>query len=230
MTVLIKILQCVVSLGLLIVLHEGGHFLFAKLFGTRVEKFYMFFDTKFHLFSTYDNWFRKLIGKQPVPKVKKVVKDDKGKETEYEEYEYQGTEYGIGWIPLGGYVKISGMIDESLDTEQMKQEPKPWEFRTKPAWQRLLIMLGGIIMNFIVAFFIYAMVLHTWGQQYIKSEDLTYGMKFNEQAKADGFKDGDIILSADDKVFEFWKTSNLRDISNAKEAKVLRDGCVTERK
>ena len=91
MTVLIKILQCVVSLGLLIVLHEGGHFLFAKLFGTRVEKFYMFFDTKFHLFSTYDNWFRKLIGKQPVPKVKKVVKDDKGKETEYEEYEYQGT-------------------------------------------------------------------------------------------------------------------------------------------
>ena len=224
MTVLIKILQCVVSLGLLIVLHEGGHFLFAKLFGTRVEKFYMFFDTKFHLFSTYDNWFRKLIGKQPVPKVKKVVKDDKGKETEYEEYEYQGTEYGIGWIPLGGYVKISGMIDESLDTEQMKQEPKPWEFRTKPAWQRLLIMLGGIIMNFIVAFFIYAMVLHTWGQQYIKSEDLTYGMKFNEQAKADGFKDGDIILSADDKVFEFWKTSNLRDISNAKEAKVLRDG------
>ena len=153
-----------------------------------------------------------------------IKEDDKGKETEYEEYEYQGTEYGIGWIPLGGYVKISGMIDESLDTEQMKQEPKPWEFRTKPAWQRLLIMLGGIIMNFIVAFFIYAMVLHTWGQQYIKSEDLTYGMKFNEQAKADGFKDGDIILSADDKVFEFWKTSNLRDISNAKEAKVLRDG------
>ena len=224
MIILIKILQCIVSLGLLIVLHEGGHFLFAKLFGTRVEKFYLFFDTKFHLFSTYDNWFRKLIGKQPVPKVKKVMKDDKGKEKEYEEYEYQGTEYGIGWIPLGGYVKISGMIDESLDTEQMKQEPQPWEFRTKPAWQRLLIMLGGIIMNFIVAFVIYAMVLHTWGQQYIKSEDLTYGMKFNEQAKADGFKDGDIILSADDKEFEFWKAANLRDVSNAKNVVVLRDG------
>ena len=139
MEVLIKIVQVVVSLGLLIILHEGGHFLFAKLFKTRVEKFYLFFDYKFHLFSTYDKWFRKLRKKAP------VAKKDNG------DYEYEGTEYGIGWIPLGGYVKISGMIDESMDLEQMKQDPQPWEFRTKPAWQRLLIMLGGILMNFIAA-------------------------------------------------------------------------------
>ena len=149
-TVLIKALQLIVALSLLIVLHEGGHFLFAKFFKTRVEKFYLFFDYKFCLFSTYSKWFRKLMGKQPVPH----RKDKDGKELD--EYEYEGTEYGIGWIPLGGYVKISGMIDESMDKEQMAQPPKPWEFRTKPAWQRLLIMLGGIIMNFITAFVIYS--------------------------------------------------------------------------
>ena len=191
MTVLIKIIQVIISLGLLIILHEGGHFLFAKLFKTRVNKFYLFFDYKFHLFSTYDNWFRRLFGKKPVPK-----KDDG-------EYEYQGTEYGIGWIPLGGYVAIDGMIDETQSKEKLKAEPQPWEFRTKPAWQRLLIMLGGVLMNFLVAFFIYAMVLFAWGKEYVKSEDMAYGMKFNEEAKALGFQDGDIITGADDEVFHW---------------------------
>lgn len=212
MAILIKTLSVLASLGLLIVLHEGGHFLFAKLFKTRVEKFFLFFDTRFHLFSTYDPWFRRLIGKKPVPK------DENG------DYQYQGTQYGIGWIPLGGYVKISGMIDESMDKEQMKQAPKPYEFRTKPAWQRLLIMLGGVIMNFIVAFFIYSMILYTWGEQYIKPADLTYGMKFNAEAKADGFRDGDIIMGVDNKEFEEWNPTHLRDISNAKTVQVKRNG------
>ena len=217
-TVLIKALQLIIALSLLIVLHEGGHFLFAKLFKTRVEKFYLFFDYKFHLFSTYSKWFRKLRGKAPVPR----RKDKDGKELD--EYEYDGTEYGIGWIPLGGYVKISGMIDESLDKEQMALPPKPWEFRTKPAWQRLLIMLGGIIMNFLTAIVIYSIVLFTWGEEYVKSEDMTYGMKFSEQAKQDGFRDGDIIIKIDDERVESWAAGKLQDISNAKKATVLRSG------
>lgn len=215
---LIKTLQLIVALSLLIVLHEGGHFLFAKLFKTRVEKFYLFFDYKFALFSTYAPWFRRLMGKEPVPH----RKDKDGKDTS--DYEYRGTEYGIGWIPLGGYVKISGMIDESMDKEQMALPPKPWEFRTKPAWQRLLIMLGGIIMNFITAFFIYSMVLFAWGESYVKSEDMSYGMKFSEAAKADGFRDGDIIIKIDDTKLDTWKPAYLQDISNAKEVTVLRDG------
>jgi len=212
MEVIIKIVQVIVSLGQLIILHEGGHFLFAKLFKTRVEKFYLFFDYKFHLFSTYDKWVRRLFKKQPVPK------------KENGDYEYQGTEYGIGWIPLGGYVKIAGMIDESMDKEQMKQPPKSWEFRTKPAWQRLLIMLGGVIMNFIVAFLIYGMVLFVWGEDYVKTSDITYGMKFNAQAKADGFMDGDKILGVDDETFEFWTPARHRALSNGKVAHVLRNG------
>lgn len=232
-TVLIKGLQLLISLALLIILHEGGHFLAAKIFKVRVEKFYLFFDWKFSLFSTYSNWWRKLTGKQP------AKKKDNG------EYEYEGTEYGIGWIPLGGYVKISGMVDESSFNEDDSQKSfwsqlpqlmkniiirnedvkgEKWEFRTHPAWQRLIIMLGGIIMNFLTAFFIYAMVLFTWGETFVKSEDMNYGMKFSEQAKADGFRDGDIIIKVDDKVVESWKTAVLQDLSNAQTATVLRNG------
>ena len=232
-TILIKALQLIVALALLIILHEGGHFFAAKLFKVRVEKFYLFFDWKFSLFSTYSNWWRKLMGKAPVKK--------KGNGS----YEYEGTEYGIGWIPLGGYVAISGMVDESSFKEDgsqknfWKQLPQlmkniiiknsdvkgePWEFRTHPAWQRLIIMLGGIIMNFITAFVIYAMVLFTWGESFVKSEDMNYGMKFSEQAKADGFQDGDIIIMTDDEVVESWSTSVLQDMSNAKTVTVLREG------
>lgn len=217
-TILIQALQFVLALSLLIVLHEGGHFLAAKIFGTRVEKFYLFFDFKFRLFSTYAPWFRKLMGKKPVPHRKNA----EGEETD--EYEYEGTEYGIGWIPLGGYVKISGMIDESMDKEQMALPPKPWEFRTKPAWQRLIIMLGGIIVNFITAWFIYSMILFTWGEQYVKSEDMTYGMKFSEAAKADGFRDGDIITYIDGNHIDSWSNAHMQDISNATCVTVLRSG------
>lgn len=232
-TILIKGLQLIVALALLIILHEFGHTIAAKIFKVRVEKFCLFFDWKFTLFSTYSNWWRKLTGKAP------AKKKDNG------EYEYEGTEYSIGWIPLGGYARIAGMVDESsfkeddstkgffkelpgmlkniiIKNEDVKGES--WEFRTHPAWQRLIIMLGGIIMNFITAFVIYAMVLFTWGESFVKSEDMNYGMKFSQQAKADGFRDGDIIIKTDGEHVESWSTSVLQDISNAKTVTVLRDG------
>ena len=194
-TILIKIAQVVAAFAILIILHEGGHFLFAKLFKIRVEKFYLFFDAwDIRLF----RWPRKK--KSP-----------------------DQTEYGIGWLPLGGYVKIAGMIDESMDTQQMKQEPQPWEFRTKPAWQRLLVMLGGVIVNFITAFVIYMGILFIWGNSYIRPTDMTYGLKFNEEAISHGFRNGDIICKTDDKVIKEWDGNVLRDIANADEVTILRE-------
>src|SRR6056297_347378 len=159
MEVLIKAAQLILSLSILVVLHEFGHFLFAKLFKTRVEKFYLFFNPGFSLF--------------------RVKKGE--------------TEYGMGWLPLGGYVKISGMIDESMDKEQMNKPPKPYEFRSKPAWQRLLIMLGGVLMNFILGFLIYAAVLYTWGEDYLPMKNLTHGVTIDSVAADAGFKTGDRI-------------------------------------
>lgn len=132
------------------------------------------------------------------------------------------TEYGVGWIPLGGYCKISGMIDESMDTEQMKQPAQPWEFRSKPAWQRLLIMVGGVMFNFILAMFIYAMVLFTWGESYVDIRKATYGMEFNENAKSLGFADGDIILQVDGNDVTRYNVDLLRAIADGKEVTVLR--------
>lgn len=209
---LIRAVQLILCLSILVVLHEGGHFFFAKLFGIRVEKFYMFFDYKFHLFSTYSKWWRKLWGKKP------VEKDADGN------YPYVGTEYGIGWIPLGGYVKIAGMIDESMDTEQMKQPAKPWEFRTKPAWQRLLVMIGGVTVNFLLALFIYSMILYTWGESYIPLKDMKMGFTFNKEAHDLGFKDGDIIMGTDSETFRDFNTDVVRAISMAQTVKVMRDG------
>ncbi len=162
---LIKALQLMLSLSILVLLHEGGHFFFSKLFGVRVEKFYLFFDPWFHLF------------------------EFKPKNSD--------TTYGLGWLPLGGYCKISGMIDESFDTEQMKQPEQPYEFRSKPAWQRLLIMIGGVLVNFVLALFIYSMILFHWGEDYVATKDMTQGMKFNTEAKALGFQDHDILVGTD---------------------------------
>lgn len=209
---LIKALQLILCLSILIVLHEGGHFFFAKLFGIRVEKFYLFFDYKFHLFSTYSAWWRRLRGKKP------LKKDKDGN------YPYDGTEYGIGWIPLGGYVKIAGMIDESMDKEQMKRPPQPWEFRTKPAWQRLIVMLGGVTVNFLLALLIYSMILLTWGETYVPMRSMTMGFTFNGQAHSLGFREGDIPVGADQKTFRDFNTDVYRTISMAKEVRVLRDG------
>ena len=191
-TFLIRALQLIMSLSLLVIIHEGGHFLFARLFKVRVEKFCLFFDPWFTLFKF------------------------KPKNSE--------TEYGIGWLPLGGYVKISGMIDESMDTEQMKQPVQPWEFRSKPAWQRLLIMVGGVLFNFLLALFIYSMILFAWGDEYVKVQEAPFGMDFNETAKAVGFRDGDVLLSADGVPFERYDGDMLSQIVDAREVTVLRDG------
>ena len=189
---LIRVLQFMLAISLLVLLHEGGHFFFARLFKIRVEKFYLFFDPWFHLF------------------------EFKPKNSD--------TTYGLGWLPLGGYCKISGMIDESFDTEQMKQPAQPWEFRTKPAWQRLLVMIGGVLVNFVVALFIYAMILFTWGETYIQPKNMTYGMKFNTEAKALGFQDGDILIGTDEKEFKEFGADMYRDISEATSVNIIREG------
>ena len=188
----IRALQLILCFMLLVVLHEGGHFLFAKIFKVRVEKFCLFFDPWFTLFKF------------------KPKKSD--------------TTYALGWLPLGGYVKISGMIDESMDTEQMKQPVKPWEFRAKPAWQRLFIMIGGVLVNFLTALAIYAMVLFTWGDTYVPLRNMTDGLKYNEMAQSVGFRDGDIPLRTDAVELERLDGDMFRAISEAHSVTVLRDG------
>ena len=188
----IRALQLILCFMLLVILHEGGHFLFAKIFKVRVEKFCLFFDPWFTLFKF------------------KPKKSD--------------TTYALGWLPLGGYVKISGMIDESMDTEQMKQPVKPWEFRAKPAWQRLFIMIGGVLVNFLTALVIYAMVLFTWGDTYMPLRNMTDGLKYNEMAQSVGFRDGDIPLRTDAVELERMDGDMFRAISEAHSVTVLRDG------
>ena len=191
-TFLIRALQLMMSLSLLVIIHEGGHFFFAKLFKVRVTKFYLFFDPWFSLFKF------------------------KPKNSE--------TEYGVGWLPLGGYVQIAGMVDETQNSEDLNHPVEDWEFRAKPAWQRLLIMVGGVMMNFLLALFIYSMILFKWGDQYVALQDMTHGMEFNERAEEIGFCDGDILLSVDDKPLERFDVDMLRAITEARTVKVNRQG------
>jgi len=195
MEVFVKIAQLLVSLSILIVLHELGHFTLSRIFKVRVEKFYLFFDAGFSL-------FKKKIGE---------------------------TEYGIGWLPLGGYVKISGMIDESMDREQMKKPPQPHEFRSKKAWQRLLIMLGGVIVNFLLALFIYILVFFTWGEEYVPPERLVNGYMFKSEFIDMGLRNGDRILALDGVEVERW-TSIHHDIvvNEPQEIQVERDGRIID--
>ena len=190
MEIAIKLSQFLLSLSILIILHELGHFIPAKLFKTRVEKFYLFFDVKYSL-------LKKKIGE---------------------------TEYGIGWLPLGGYVKIAGMIDESMDTEQLAKEPQPWEFRSKPAWQRLIIMLGGVTVNFILAFLIYIGMAFFYGEQYIANSEVKDGIWItNPVVESAGLKTGDKLVSIDgEKVERFYESNEKLFLS--KEIIVLRDG------
>ena len=190
MIILIKILQVILALSVLILIHELGHFTFAKIFKIKVEKFYLFFDAGFSLF-----------------KFKPKNSD---------------TEYGIGWLPLGGYCKISGMIDESMDTESLKKEPQPWEFRSKPAWQRLLVMAGGVLFNFIFAIILYICIMAGWGESYIKNEGNS--IYVNELAYEMGFRNGDRILKFDDYTperFDMLQADMAR--RTASKATVLRD-------
>ncbi len=210
---LIRTLEFILAITILVALHEGGHFFFSKLFGVRVNKFFVFFDYKFKLFSTNFNWWRKLRGLPPAKK-----KEDGS-------YEYDGTEYGIGWIPLGGYCQIEGMIDETQhDLNKLQTPPEPWEFRGKPTWQRLLIMIGGVLVNFLLALAIYCAVFFTWGEDYIAVRDIPYGMKFNEQAKEIGFKDGDVLLGTNEGDFREFGAQMFRDIISSKEVRIKRDG------
>ncbi|MDD4108057.1 MAG: site-2 protease family protein [Prolixibacteraceae bacterium] len=193
--VLVKAALLILSLSILVILHEFGHYIFARLFKTRVEKFYLFFDPWFSLF--------------------KVKKGE--------------TEYGIGWLPLGGYVKISGMIDESMDKEAMKLPPKDWEFRSKPAWQRLIIMLGGVLMNFLFAFIIYIGVLYMWGEEYLPTENVKYGIVVNEVGEKIGFQNGDKILTVDNrKVDNFMKIIPVIVLDNVRTVQVDRNGEIVD--
>ena len=191
MTILIKILQFIMSLSILVIIHELGHFTLAKFFKTRVEKFYLFFDPWFSLFK----------------------------------YKKGETEYGIGWLPLGGYVKISGMIDESMDKEQMKLPPQPWEFRSKTSWQRLLIMTGGVIFNFISAMLIFIFVLFAWGETYLPTANVKYGIVTDSVGYAIGLRNGDKIMSVDNQHIEnFLEITADIVLNNRKTIQVDRDG------
>jgi regulator of sigma E protease len=193
MSIAIKILQFVLSLSILVIIHEFGHFLLAKLFKTRVEKFYLFFDPWFSLF--------------------KIKRGE--------------TEYGVGWLPLGGYVKISGMIDESMDKEQMKLPPQPWEFRSKPSWQRLLIMTGGVIFNFILAVLIYVSILFIWGETYLPTANVKYGIVTDSVGLSIGLRNGDKILSVDNQHVEnFYLITSDILLNKRKSIQVERDGQV----
>ena len=190
-TVAVKAGQLILSLSILVVLHELGHFIPAKIFKTKVEKFYLFFDPWFAL-------IKKKIG---------------------------GTEYGIGWLPLGGYVKIAGMIDESMDKEQMKLPPQSWEFRSKPAWQRLIIMIGGVTVNLLLGFFIFSMILFTWGEDYLPAKNLTYGVYVDSLGQKIGIKNGDHIVSVNGKeVGNFNKLSGDFILNEAQTIQVQRNG------
>jgi len=187
----LKAAQLLLSLSILVVLHEFGHYITAKWFKCRVDKFYLFFDPYFSI-------FKKKIGE---------------------------TEYGIGWLPLGGYVKIAGMVDESMDKEQMKQPPQPWEFRSKPAWQRLIIMIGGVTVNVLLAFVIYAMILMVWGEKNIKSDSLKYGIAFNDPLFTDlGFKNGDKIIAVDGKPVPEYTDVLKKLLVVDKSVTIIRDG------
>ena len=194
-TFLIKTVQLLLSLSILVIFHEFGHFIFARIFKVRVEKFYLFFDPWFSIF-----------------KFKPKNSD---------------TEYGVGWLPLGGYCKISGMIDESMDKEAMAQPPKPYEFRSKPAGQRLMIMVAGVLFNFLLALFIYSMVLFTWGDTFLPLKNVKAGMDYSETFHNVGFQDGDILLKADDTELERFGEDCFRRVLNAQTVTVLRGGVET---
>jgi regulator of sigma E protease len=196
MDIFIKIAQLLLSLSILVVFHEFGHFLAAKVFKTRVEKFYLFFNPWFSLFK----------------------------------FKFKDTEYGMGWLPLGGYVKISGMIDESMDREAMKKEPQPWEFRSKPAWQRLIIMIGGVTVNVLLAFAIYIGILAVWGEQYLPTSQVNkYGIVADSLASEMGLQNGDRILSVNQQfVNDFNKIPMILILEEAKTIRVERDGQILD--
>ena len=221
---LIKALQLILAFAILVIIHEFGHFLFARIFGIKVERFYIFFNPKFSLFKWKPKEYAKCFSKNTpydseLEKKKDVNPDGENKEQTGEEPLHNDssvsdvkkaadkkikkkgfwndTEYGVGWLPLGGYCKIAGMIDESMDKEQMAKPAQPWEFRSKPAWQRLLVMIAGVLFNFLLAILIYAGIVYATGEKYVTFKEAKYGMHYSPEAQKIGFRDGDIPLTAD---------------------------------
>jgi regulator of sigma E protease len=208
---LIRALQLILSLSILVIIHEFGHFIFSRMFKVRVEKFYMFFNPLFSIFRA-----KKINGRLRFSWFSKSSPEEFNAEPDQ-------TEFGLGWVPLGGYCAISGMIDESMNTEQMAQPEQPWEFRTKSAWQRLLIMVSGVLFNFILALGIYSAVLDVWGDEYLPMENAVMGMDFSPAAHEVGFMDGDRFVSADGIKIKRYNEESLRLIVEASKVVVARD-------
>ena len=252
--ILIKALQLILAFAILVIIHEFGHFLFARLFGVKVERFYIFFNPWFSIFKWKPKKYKAAFSKntpfdseiatqeaknievkdaeevdetapKPSEEIKKAEEKEEPAEKEGKKKKkfWSDTEYGIGWLPLGGYCKIAGMVDESMDLEQLKKDPEPWEFRSKPAWQRLLIMIAGVLFNFLLAILIYAGIVYATGEQYVRFKDAKMGMVYSPAAKNIGFQDGDIPLTADGKDLENVNDARMEMIQ-AKVVSVLRDG------
>ena len=236
-TFLIKATQLILAFAILVIIHEFGHFLFARLFGVKVEKFYIFFDPWTELFKWKPKKYvgglgkHKNISDQPhltkeeqLELEKKCEEEEAASQTTPKKKSFWGdTEYGVGWLPLGGYCKIAGMIDESMDVEQMKKPPQSWEFRSKPAWQRLLIMIAGVLFNFLLAILIYAGIVYATGEKYVPFEEAKLGMAYSGEAHKIGFQDGDIPLYADGEKLDNPNDARMKMIQ-ASTVTVLRNG------
>ena len=252
---LLKAFQLILAFAILVIIHEFGHFLFARIFGVRVEKFYIFFDPWKEIFKWKPKRYWGFFGKTKKTQAQLDEEAEEKARVEQEKAEadagnlevkdaeiikapvsentkepkkkkkgfWKDTEYGIGWLPLGGYCKISGMIDESMDTEQMKKPPQPWEFRTKPAWQRLLIMIAGVLFNFLLAILIYSAIVWWWGEEYVPFKESKGLTVYSDVAQKYGFQDGDIPLMADGKAVDNLNEDSF-DIGNARTVTVLRNG------
>ncbi len=239
----IRAAQLILSLSILVFAHELGHFFFSRLFKVRIEKFYLFFNPNFSLIrlKKFNNkWHIKFLSKNE-QRLSQAATDSKGNhltdsrgnyiydtldlenlnDNDWRKYP-EATEWGIGWLPLGGYCKIAGMIDESMDRAQMKSAPKPWEYRAINPWKRLPIITGGVIVNFILALFIYSIVLFSWGEEYIPMKNYTMGMEFSEISKSAGFQDGDILIAADEEEIEQFNEASFRQIVESKSVSVIR--------
>lgn len=234
MELAIKIFQFVLSISILVGLHELGHFLPARWFRTRAEKFYLFFDPYFSLFATKKvngKWRFKFFSKnQPDTEIIEVngekrevpINIENLPADDWRKYP-ENTKYGIGWLPLGGYVKIAGMVDESMDTQQLSKPAEPWEFRSKPAWQRLIIMLGGVTVNFFLAWLIFSVITYKDGESMFDASKIETPLKYSEAAKKMGFEDGDKIISVDGKIQNNFRKLAL-DILLSDEVTVDRNG------
>ncbi|MBD5189399.1 MAG: RIP metalloprotease RseP [Bacteroidales bacterium] len=226
-TFLIKAAQLILAFAILVIIHEFGHFLFARIFGVKVEKFYIFFDPWKEIFKWKPKKYFGFFGKTKSLEKKEDIKDESKATSATENNKkssfWGDTEYGIGWLPLGGYCKIAGMIDESMDTDQLKQEPQKWEFRSKPAWQRLLIMIAGVLFNFLLAILIYAGIVYATGEKYVPLREAKMGMEFSGEARKIGFHNGDIPIMADGKQLD-KPAEAFMEMMQAKNVTVLRDG------